>query len=55
MIDKSDWGHLGVALFVFIVGVTLYACVPRAADLGKEIVVGALTALWTIVRLKDTK
>jgi hypothetical protein len=43
----SCGGHITVALFIFLVGVTMVACkVPK----GEEVIVGALASLWTSLR-----
>ena len=41
-------GHIIVALFVFLVGVSL-VCFHQ--DVGKEVLAGALGSLWTVLRV----
>ena len=45
---NTPGGHIIVALFIFLVGVCL---VLHGADIGKEIVMGALASLWTALRI----
>jgi len=56
MRSRVDWlecegGHIVVALFIFVVGVLLTLA---HNDLGKEITVGALASLWTVIRTRNT-
>ncbi len=48
----TQGGHLLVVLFVFLVGVGL---VVARADLGKEVVVGSLASLWTLLQTQPVK
>lgn len=50
---RVDWidsggGHILVALFVFVIGVILVCF--RVTE-GKEVMVGSLASLWTVLRL----
>jgi hypothetical protein len=45
----STPGHILCAMFIFLVGVALYA---SRLDYGKEIMAGALGSLWTLLQLR---
>ena len=49
---QQEGGHITVALFVFIVGVLLLFS-PHA-DMGKEVIIGSLSSLWTILKINKT-